>query len=151
MTFYFEWYSILREISFEVTFNFVWHLIFIDKIWRIWGTVNYQSMNVWVSHWVSIIRTRDASASKNLVTAGLLDPKPRLSRQSVCDINIVYFSDLTSVLVFVLKLNTNENKFWVVHHQGYHIIFQIGFQQTHWNQGCSINNGIDFLGRLLTF
>ena len=68
-----------------------------------------------------------ADVPRNNWIAVWTDPKPRLSRQSVCDINIVYFSDLTSILIFVLLLNINENKLRVVHHQGNHVLFQICF------------------------
>jgi hypothetical protein len=66
VTFRFEWHSGLNDVPIWVMLHFEWHSILSDEIWEIWGiwgTVNFQS----VCESVSIIRPRDASASKNLL------------------------------------------------------------------------------------
>ena len=68
MTFHFEWHSILSEIPYWVTFHFEWHSILSDWLvsqsqwWELrwYRTNHFQS----ASESVTIIRTRDASASK---------------------------------------------------------------------------------------
>ena len=62
----FEWHSVFSDILFWMALHFEWHSILSDEIWEIWGiwrTVNFQSTN----KSVSIIRTKNSSASKNMV------------------------------------------------------------------------------------
>ena len=79
VTFHLEWYSILSDIPFWVTFHFEWHSIWVTD-WCLnlkdenWGGIRLSISNLRVSEsvseWVSIIRSRDASASKNPPTLG---------------------------------------------------------------------------------